>query len=410
MIMDMLSIFMVMTLVGKCKGNTYLNYQEKEEAISLQCEERIWQVDLDEDNIVDCTFNCSLSDNEKKCDRDLTCKNTAFELEKTPCKNMIKQCSNMKLEKHVTGYFACFRTFPSNDKFIFPFKPSKDQVESFIMAFVEPELVIRYPGVETKTSVTKQHGESVNLTCNFTVAKNYSNFPFSVYWIKTISGNSSTCLYSYYFDSNVQLYDHHCLIDEALLKRRSNTSSETLTKPTFYNLKISNATYSDSGQYVCALQVLKNRKGHWKVITNVTVTVNGEFNNHTNRNDTASLYPPGDPYITAYEVGALFISCLFVTAIVIVMMKNTRISQESHTLRMKREQDGEETLNSDCSPYAEGRGEDEGLYSLLKLTEVRDPVTAQNGAEEHAAVAVETYSVVMLNTEYEAFDPQATQT
>lgn len=155
-------------------------------------------------------------------------------------------------------------------------------------------VVIRYPGVETKTSVTKQHGESVNLTCNFTVAQNYSNFPFSVYWIKTISGNSSTCLYSYYFDSNVQLYDHHCLIDEALLKRRSNTSSETLTKPTFYNLKISNATYSDSGQYVCALQVLKNRKGHWKVITNVTVTVNGEFNNHTNRNDTASLYPPGE--------------------------------------------------------------------------------------------------------------------
>lgn len=35
----------------------------------------------------------------------------------------------------------------------------------------------------------------------------------------------------------------------------------------------------------------------------------------------------GDPYITAYVVGALFISCLFVTAIVIVMMKNTRISQ-----------------------------------------------------------------------------------
>nr|XP_029495063.1 uncharacterized protein LOC115112262 isoform X5 [Oncorhynchus nerka] len=109
----------------------------------------------------------------------------------------------------------------------------------------------------------------------------------------------------------------------------------------------------------------------------------------------------GDPYIPLYVVGALFFSCLFVTAIVIVMLKNTKISQaESHTLRMKREQDGEETINSDCSPYVEGRGEDEGLFSLLKLTEVRDP----------AAVAVEPYSVVMLNTEYEAFDPQATQT
>ncbi|XP_071257789.1 uncharacterized protein [Salvelinus alpinus] len=287
----------------------------------------------------------------------------------------------------------------------------QDQVDSFIVAFVEPEMVICYPGVETKTSVTKHHGESVNLACNFTVAKDYSSLPFSVYWIKTISGNSSTCLYSYSYDSHGELYDHHCLIDEALLKRRSNTSSIPLTNPIFHNLKISNATYSDSGQYVCALQVLKNRKGHWKVITNVTVTVNGEFNNHTNRNDTAPLYTPGDPYIPLYVVGALFFSCLFVTAIVIVMMKNTKISQaESHTLRMKREQDGEETLNSDCSPYAEGRGEDEGLFSLLKLTEVRDPVTAQNGAEEHAAVAVEQYSVVMLNTEYEASDPQATQT
>nr|XP_046201012.1 uncharacterized protein LOC124033118 isoform X2 [Oncorhynchus gorbuscha] len=400
MIMDMLSIFMVMTLVGKCQGNTFLNYQEKEEAISLQCEERIWQLDLDEDNIVDCTFNCSLHDNEKKCDHDPKCNNTAFTLEKKPCKNSIKQCLNMKLEKHVTGFFACFHTFPSNDQHLFPFKPSKDQVESFIVAFVEPEMVICYPGVETKTSVTQQHGESVNLACNFTVAKDYSNLPFSVYWIKTISGNSSTCLYSYYFNSDGQLYDHHCLIDEALLKRRSNTSSKPLTSPNFHNLKISNATYSDSGQYVCALQVLKNSKGHWKVITNVTVTVNGEFNNHPNRNDTALLYTPGDPYIPLYVVGALFFSCLFVTVIVIVMLKNTKISQESHTLRMKREQDGEETINSDCSPYAEGRGEDEGLFSLLKLTEVRDP----------AAVAVEPYSVVMLNTEYEAFDPQATQT
>ncbi|KAM9547624.1 uncharacterized protein ACWYII_037316 isoform 1-T1 [Salvelinus alpinus] len=407
MIMDMLSIFMVMTLVGKCQGTTYLNYQEKEEAISLQCEERICQLDLDEDNRVDCTFNCSLCDNDKKCDQDLKCNITAFELEKKPCKNSIKHCLNIKLEKHITGFFACFHTFPSNDRYLFPFKPSKYQVESFIVAFVEPEVVICYPGVETETSVTKHHGESVNLACNFTVAKDYSSLPFSVYWIKTISGNSSTCLYSYSYDSHGELYDHHCLIDEALLKQRSNTASKPLTNPIFHNLKISNATYSDSGQYVCALQVLKNRKGHWKVITNVTVTVNGEFNNHTNRNDTAPLYTPGDPYIPLYVVGALFFSCLFVTAIVIVMMKNTKISQaESHTLRMKREQDGEETLNSDCSPYAEGRGEDEGLFSLLKLTEVRDPVTAQNGAEEHAAVAVEPYSVVM----YKDFDPQATQT
>ena len=96
----------------------------------------------------------------------------------------------------------------------------------------------------------------------------------------------------------IVIYDYHCLIDEALLKRRSNTSSSPLTGPIFHNLKISNATYSDSGQYVCALQVLKNRKGHWKVITNVTVSVNGEFNNHPNRNDTALLYTPGESQYT----------------------------------------------------------------------------------------------------------------
>ncbi|XP_045075809.1 uncharacterized protein LOC123489197 isoform X1 [Coregonus clupeaformis] len=406
--MDVLSIFILMTLVGKCQGNIYLIYQGEKEDISLQCEGSFWQIDLDQNNKVDCTFN----DNKKTCDQDLNGKNRTLELEEKSCINLsIKQSFNMKLGKNITGFFACFRNVQSIDGYLFPFKPSKDLVAFYIVAFVESEMVIPDPGVETKT-VTKQHGETVNLTCHFTIANNFSNMPFSVYWIKNFSGNNCTCLHSYSFDTNVgSSYDHHCLIDEALLNKMSNTSSTPLTNPHFHNLKISNATYSDSGQYVCALQVLKGQKGHWKVITNITVTVNGEFNNHTNRNDTALLDTPGVPYIPLYVVGALFFSCLFVTAIVIVMTKNTKISQaESHTLRMKRDQDGEETLDSDCSPYAEGRGEEEGPYSLVRLAEVRDPVTAQNGAEEHAAVAAEPYSVDMFNTEYEAFDPQAIQT
>lgn len=139
------SLILTLEIVFSLKGNTYLNYQEKEEAISLQCEGRIWQLDLNEDNMVDCTFNCSLHDNEKKCDQDLKCNNTVFTLEKTPCKNSIKQCLNMKLGKHVTGFFACFHTFPSNNQHLFPFKPSKDQVESFIVAFVEPESKFTFP-------------------------------------------------------------------------------------------------------------------------------------------------------------------------------------------------------------------------------------------------------------------------
>ncbi|XP_045076384.1 uncharacterized protein LOC121558912 isoform X2 [Coregonus clupeaformis] len=375
--MDVLSIFILMTLVGKCQGNIYLIYQGEKEDISLQCEGSFWQIDLDQNNKVDCTFNDIANDNKNKCDQDLNGKNRTLELEKKSCINLsIKQCFNMKLEKNITGFFACFRNVQSIDGDLFPFKPSKDLVAFYIVAFVESEMVIPDPGVETKT-VTKQHGETVNLTCHFTIADHFSNLPFSVYWIKTFSGKNCTCVHSYSFDYNVgQSYDHHCLIDEALLNKMSNTSSTPVTNPHFHNLKISNATYSDSGQYVCALQVLKGPKGHWKVITNITVTVNGEFNNHTNRNDTALLDTPA----------------------------------ESHTMRMKRDQDGEETLDSNCSPFAEGRGEEEGPYSLVKLTEVRDPVTAHNWAEEHAAVAAKPYSVVMFNTEYEAFDPQAIQT
>lgn len=108
---------------------------------------------------------------------------------------------------------------------------------------------------DLETQVTKQERESINLTCHFTAAKDYSDKPFSVYWIKTIS-EESTCLYSFSHEiHDAQTYNQHCLTDKDLLKRVTHTSYPSQNGRNYHHLKMNNVTHSDSGQYVCALNV-----------------------------------------------------------------------------------------------------------------------------------------------------------
>ena len=68
-------------------------------------------------------------------------------------------------------------------------------------------------------------------------------------------------------------FDDHCAIDKDLLLRRSHTSRPFLDDNNIHNLKISNATQSDRGQYLCVLQVNIYNQQYWAVITNTTVIV-----------------------------------------------------------------------------------------------------------------------------------------
>ena len=126
-----------------------------------------------------------------------------------------------------------------------------------------------------ENSVLVSGGESINLTCAFKRKGSYSNKPFVVYWIKT-GAQSSTCVYSFsyvgYGDSG---FDDHCAIDKDLLLRRSHTSKPSLDDNNIHNLKISKATQSDRGQYLCVLQVntYSYNQHAWAVITNTTVIV-----------------------------------------------------------------------------------------------------------------------------------------
>uniref|UniRef100_A0AAR2IJ08 Ig-like domain-containing protein n=1 Tax=Pygocentrus nattereri TaxID=42514 RepID=A0AAR2IJ08_PYGNA len=124
---------------------------------------------------------------------------------------------------------------------------------------------------EETSSLTVPEGESVSLKCSFTFTREYNGVPFVVYWIKTV-GESSTCVYSYdYSKHRSPQYGHHCAVQKDLLNRLSNPTEGQNS----HNIRISEVMESDSGQYLCAVQVdpinKNTAKGNWKVIKRVTV-------------------------------------------------------------------------------------------------------------------------------------------
>ncbi|XP_031413803.1 uncharacterized protein LOC116217959 isoform X2 [Clupea harengus] len=220
-----------------------------------------------------------------------------------------------------------------------------------------PSLLLRQndivSGPVMENSVLVSGGESIHLTCTFKIKGYYSYNPFVVYWIKT-GAQSSTCVYSFsyvsYGDSG---FDDHCAIDKDLLLRRSHTSRPFLDDNNIHNLKISNATQSDRGQYLCVLQVNIYNQQYWAVITNTTVIVDNP------------------------------------------------VSQTAITQRF---QNGEEVDDDDCSPYAMGQGEQEPTYSLIQLTNQKtDPVFSGDG--ELASDPSADEGIMRKNSIYETSGP-----
>ncbi|XP_062327316.1 uncharacterized protein LOC134028030 [Osmerus eperlanus] len=383
--MDMLCLIGLIYLFGQSNGNFVMMYKEKEEVISLSCKRDGWQMDLDQDNTIDCYSNAT--------EKILECENGSF-----------------KHKKVTSGFFACvdLSAEAQTAQWLFPFKP-KDQVDFYIVALIEPNLTSA--GTITN-SVSKITGETVHLPCNVTSPVKQS---YNVFWIKTSRERNSSCLHSYSFDTDRgELYDFHCLIDENLRQRLSNTSSVPLQSQNVHHLTIGNVTLADSGQYECVLQVVKK----WKVITNITVTVDVkdiiQTSGETPLADSTPILNTSDEnrlidgnHLTVlYVMSALVLFCLFITAIVILVRKTEWLSKGSQSIEIKRDQNGEDSLNSECSPYEVG-WRDEEIYSLANLPEARDTfVSAQSEDKE----AVELNPIMVNNNLYEASTQMDTET
>ncbi|XP_031413804.1 uncharacterized protein LOC116217959 isoform X3 [Clupea harengus] len=175
------------------------------------------------------------------------------------------------------------------------------------------------------------------------------------------------------------------------IKGRSHTSRPFLDDNNIHNLKISNATQSDRGQYLCVLQVNIYNQQYWAVITNTTVIVD---------NPDSYLI-----YVIGVLVPVLLLLPVIIIIIIIILLKRksaeTKVSQTAITQRF---QNGEEVDDDDCSPYAMGQGEQEPTYSLIQLTNQKtDPVFSGDG--ELASDPSADEGIMRKNSIYETSGP-----
>ncbi|KAL7830956.1 hypothetical protein SRHO_G00304580 [Serrasalmus rhombeus] len=257
--MATLCFIFLFIVFSKSHGQTQIIYRATNK-VELRCETTKWQISTESDSRIDLTcsqcdhISIELTEDDEKLD---FCTNNHSQ-SKPDCTLAVK-----------SGFVACVKSLDPG--FLFPFKPSPNVVYSYIVADPNPDITST---PEETSSLTVPEGESVSLKCSFIFTQEYNGVQFFVvYWIKTV-GENSTCVYSYdYSPYEPLILGHYCTIQEDLLNRLSNQTEGQNS----HNIRISEVMESDSGQYLCAVQVdpiNKNTgKGNWKVIERVTVSV-----------------------------------------------------------------------------------------------------------------------------------------
>ncbi|XP_037390392.1 uncharacterized protein LOC108413428 isoform X1 [Pygocentrus nattereri] len=256
--MATLRFIFLFIVFSKSHGQTQIIYRATNK-VELRCETTKWQISTKSNNRIDLTcsqcdhISIELSEDDEKLD---FCTNKHSQ-SKPGCTLAVK-----------SGFVACVKSLDPG--LLYPFKPSPNIVHSFIVADPNPNITST---PEETSSLTVPEGGSVSLNCSFTFTQEYNGVSFVVYWIKTV-GESSTCVYSYDYSPYEPLgLGHHCTIQEDLLNRLSNQTE----RQNSHNIRISEVMESDSGQYLCAVQVHPSNKntaeGNWKVIERVTVSV-----------------------------------------------------------------------------------------------------------------------------------------
>ncbi|KAF5906550.1 paired immunoglobulin-like type 2 receptor alpha, partial [Clarias magur] len=285
--------------------HTEFIYTTKDE-VKLQCSTNKWQISTESDNIIDvsCTVECVNGETLKLNNTQNSCTN----------KNSYKVGEKCLLIAR-SGFFLCVSALDSG--FLFPFKPSPNTVTSYIVATANEEMTNKS---EERSSVKLTEGEDVHLNCSFNLTGENDNQNFILYWIKTI-GKSSSCVYSYDYDTLGITYNHHCTVQEQLRYRLTNQTEDKNT----HNIRISNVTESDAGQYLCALQI----QGKWKIIKTITVS---DSKTSDNSGFKAPLYAT-----------ILILLVLALAAVGFFIWKKTKTSSGSQAMELQRNQNGDKT-------------------------------------------------------------------
>ncbi|KAJ8247891.1 hypothetical protein GJAV_G00251750 [Gymnothorax javanicus] len=284
------TVSLLLLLIVQAQGATYFLYRGRDEPGIMRCEHKAWLIDLDYDDEVDCRFILKDKGSEESSEEKSECQ----ELKKY--KNTLKRCTMEKTKnciivknpEEINGVFACVDK--PGLKYIHPLN-NTDKNDYFIIAFKKLDVLESSSVTEKHSHIDIQDGEPIFLTCNFSISPAFSTYRYVVYWIK-ISDKGSTCVYSYNLDDDYEIhYNVYRHIGNNLLTRISNsTAVNPYTFNHHHNLTIISATHSDSGQYLCALNVIKEGKSNWAVISNVTVTMNGTEHLNTNtRQDSKDI-------------------------------------------------------------------------------------------------------------------------
>ncbi|XP_058237953.1 uncharacterized protein LOC131347676 isoform X1 [Hemibagrus wyckioides] len=236
-------------------GHIEFIYTENE--VELFCNTNKWQISTESQNNIDvnCTVKCAPG-------------------EPLRLNNIQKFCTNNESDKvdekclliATSGFYQCVTALDSGC--LYPFTPSPNTVTLYIIAPANESITTK--SVE-RSSVELTEGDDVILNCSFILTEGYDNIYFAVYWIKTIEKNS-ICVHSYGYNERSIRYNAYCNGQKDLLHRLSN---ETPISRESHNIRISNVTKSDAGQYACALRLHENNKAGvmWKIINNITVIV-----------------------------------------------------------------------------------------------------------------------------------------
>ncbi|KAL7830959.1 hypothetical protein SRHO_G00304610 [Serrasalmus rhombeus] len=382
-VMVWLCFIHLLWFLGQSHGQTQFIYRATNK-VELRCETTKWQISTESDSRID--LNCS------QCDH-ISIELTEDDEKLDFCPNKHSQSKPDCTLAVKSGFVACVKSLDPG--FLYPFKPSPNVVHSFIVADPNPHITST---PEETSSLPVPEGESMSLNCSFTFTQEYNGVSFVVYWIKTV-GESSTCVYSYdYTPYEPLVLGHHCTIQEDLLNRLSNQTKGQNS----HNIRISEVMESDSGQYLCAVQVDPNNKntaeGNWKVIERVTVSVHKDKRPQPTRTNVTqkttekttkktSEKVSDDDRLKPLYVALPIILCLLLIVLVVFIRKKCITSQGRQTGQQR-----EEAPDMDCSPYAVGNGEERSFFGSK---------TADPGREE-STLSIDPYSVVRLNSLYES--------